>query len=91
MSGAASALDPHRVVPWRSGNLHHEPGAHGTQLRSLVGLAEAHMALPRLTFWRVVLIVLVIVVAVNALLQLPFDLGNQVPIPREEIVDPTIP
>ena len=48
------------------------------------------MALPRLTFWRVVLSVLVIVVAVNALL-LPFDLGNQVPIPREEIVDPTIP
>ena len=70
--------------------MHHEPGAHGTQLRSLVGLAEVHMALPRLTFWRVVLSVLVIVVAVNALL-LPFDLGNQVPIPREEIVDPTIP
>ena len=49
------------------------------------------MALPRLTFWRVVLIVLVIVVAVNVLLLLPFDRGNQVPLPREEIVDPTIP
>jgi hypothetical protein len=49
------------------------------------------MALPKLTFWRVVLIVLVIVVAVNALLLLAFDLGNQVPTPREEIVDPTIP
>jgi hypothetical protein len=49
------------------------------------------MALPRLTFWRVVLGVLVIVVAVNVLLLLPFDLGNQVPIPREEVVDPTIP
>jgi hypothetical protein len=48
------------------------------------------MALPRLTFWRVVLIVLV-VVAVSFLLLLPFDLGDQVPIPREEIVDPTIP
>lgn len=49
------------------------------------------MALPTLTFWRVVLIVLVIVVAMSVLLPLPFDLGNQVPIPREEIVDPTIP
>ena len=49
------------------------------------------MALPRLTFWRVVLGVFVIVVAVNVLLLLPFDLGNQVPIPREEIVDPAIP
>ena len=49
------------------------------------------MALPKLTFWRVVLIVLVIVVAVSFLLLLLFDLGNQVPIPREEIVDPTIP
>ncbi len=49
------------------------------------------MAVPRLTFWRVVLILLVIVVAVSVLLLLPFDLGNQVPIPREEIVDPTIP
>lgn len=49
------------------------------------------MALPRLTFWRVILIVLVIVVAVNVLLLLPFDLGHQEPIPREEIVDPTIP
>ncbi len=49
------------------------------------------MALPRLTFWRVVLIVLVIVVAVSVLVLLPFDLGDQVPIPREEIVDPTIP
>ena len=47
--------------------------------------------MPKLTFWRVVLIVLVIVVAVNVLLLLPFDLGNHVPIPREEIVDPTIP
>jgi len=49
------------------------------------------MALPRLSFWRVVIGVLVIVVAVAVLLLLPFDLGNQVPIPREEIVDPTIP
>ena len=49
------------------------------------------MAVPRLTFWRVVLILLVIVLAVSVLLLLPFDLGNQVPIPREEIVDPTIP
>jgi len=49
------------------------------------------MALPRLTFWRVVLILLVIVLAVSVLLLLPFDLGNQVPIPREEIVDPAIP
>lgn len=49
------------------------------------------MALPKLTFWRVVLIVLVVVVAVTVLLLLPFDLGNQVPTPREEIVDPTIP
>ena len=71
--------------------MHHEPGAHCTQLRSLVGLADVHMALPRLTFWRVVLILLVIVLAVSVLLLLPFDLGNQVPIPREEIVDPTIP
>ena len=49
------------------------------------------MALPKLTFWRVVLIVLVIVVAVSFLLLLPFDLGDQVPTPREEMVDPTIP
>jgi len=49
------------------------------------------MAVARLTFWRVVLILLVIVLAVSVLLLLPFDLGNQVPIPREEIVDPTIP
>lgn len=49
------------------------------------------MALPRLTFWRVVLVVLVIVVTVTVLLLLPFDLGKQVPTPREEIVDPTIP
>ena len=49
------------------------------------------MALPRLTFWRVVLVVLVIVVTVAVLLLLPFDLGSQVPIPREEIVDPTTP
>ena len=48
------------------------------------------MALPKLTFWRVVLIVLV-VVAVSYLLLLLFDLGDQVPIPKEEIVDPTIP
>ena len=71
--------------------MHHEPGAHCTQLRSLVGLAEVHMAVARLTFWRVVLILLVIVLAVSVLLLLPFDRGNQVPIPREEIVDPTIP
>jgi len=57
----------------------------------LVGLVEVMMALPKLTFWRVVLIVLVLVVAVNVLLLLPFDLGSQVPTPREEIVDPTIP
>ena len=49
------------------------------------------MAVPRLTFWRVILVGLVIVVAGSVLLLLPFDLGNQVPIPREEIVDPTIP
>ena len=49
------------------------------------------MALPKLTFWRVVLIVLVLVVAVSFLLLQPFDLGDQVPIPREEIVDPTTP
>jgi hypothetical protein len=49
------------------------------------------MALPKLTFWRVVLLALVIVVAVSVLLLLPFDLGNQVPTPREEIVDPTTP
>jgi len=48
------------------------------------------MALPKLTFWRVALVVLA-VVAVSFLLLLPFDLGDQVPIPREEIVDPTIP
>ncbi len=48
------------------------------------------MALPKLTFWRVVLIVLV-VVAVSFVLLLAFDLGDQVPIPREEIVDPAIP
>jgi hypothetical protein len=48
-------------------------------------------ALPKLTFWRVVLSVLVIVVAVSVLLLLPFDRGSQVPIPREEIVDPAIP
>ena len=48
------------------------------------------MALPKFTFWRVALVVLV-VVAVSFLLLLPFDLGDQVPIPREEIVDPTIP
>lgn len=48
------------------------------------------MALPKLTFWRVALVVLV-VVAVSFLLLLTFDLGDQVPIPREEIVDPTIP
>ena len=71
--------------------MHYEPGAHGTQLRSLVGLAEVFMAWPRLTFWRVVLLVLVVVVAGTVLLLLPFDLGNQVPTPREEIVDPTIP
>ncbi len=47
--------------------------------------------MPKLTFWRVVLIVLVIVVAVSFLLLLPFDSGEQVPIPREEIVDPTVP
>ena len=49
------------------------------------------MAFPKLTFRRVVLLVLVIVVAASGLLLLPFDRGNQVPIPREEIVDPTIP
>ena len=49
------------------------------------------MASPRLTFRRVVLLVLVIVVAVNVLLLLPFDLGSQVPIPKEEIADPTVP
>jgi anti-sigma-K factor RskA len=46
--------------------------------------------LPRLSFWRVVLIVLAIVVAATVLLLLPFDLGSQAPIPREEIVDPEI-
>lgn len=71
--------------------MHDEPGAHGTQLRSLVGLVEVMMALPKLTLWRVILIVLVLVVAVSVLLLLPFDVGNQVPTPREEIVDPTIP
>lgn len=49
------------------------------------------MALRRLTFWRVVLVVLVTVVIVIVLLLLPFEFGNQVPTPREEIVDTTIP
>ena len=49
------------------------------------------MALPKLTFWRVILIVFVIVAAVSVLSLLPFDRGSQVPIPREEIVDTTIP
>ena len=49
------------------------------------------MPVPRLTFWRVVLILLVIVLTASVLLLLPFDRGNQVPIPREEVVDPTIP
>jgi uncharacterized membrane protein len=57
----------------------------------LVGLVEVMMGLPKLTLWRVILIVLVLVVAVSVLLLLPFDVGNQVPTPREEIVDPTIP
>ncbi len=48
------------------------------------------MALPKLTFWRVALVVLV-VVAASFLVLLPFDLGDQVPVPKEEIVDPTIP